>query len=128
MAIDMWWTLPYVSMPVNIFGMDFCCTPISGGLTATEAEDLAAVLKVLADPARLRIVSMLATAADGEVCVCDLTDPLDLRQPTVSHHMKVLREAGFIDSDRRGKWVYHRLVPDRLADVRRALALPEPVF
>ncbi|MFP5331772.1 MAG: ArsR/SmtB family transcription factor [Acidimicrobiia bacterium] len=107
--------------------MEFCCTPISGGLSPSEAEDLAAVLKVLADPARLRIVSMLATAIDGEVCVCDMTDPLDLSQPTVSHHMKVLREAGFITSDKRGKWVYHRLVPERLADVRRALSLPQPV-
>lgn len=107
--------------------MEICCAPISEGLTASEAEDLAGILKVLADPARLRIVSMLATADDGEVCVCDITDPLDLSQPTVSHHMKVLREAGFINSDRRGKWVYHRLVPDRLADVRRALSLPAPV-
>ncbi|MDX1447737.1 MAG: metalloregulator ArsR/SmtB family transcription factor [Acidimicrobiia bacterium] len=106
--------------------MDFCCTPISGGLDSSEAEELAAVLKVLADPARLRIVSMLATAVDGEVCVCDMTDPLDLSQPTVSHHMKVLREAGFIESERRGKWVYHRLVPDRLADVRHALSVPQP--
>jgi len=85
------------------------------------------MLKVLADPARIRIVSMLAIAADGEVCVCDLTEPLDLAQPTVSHHMKQLREAGFIESERRGKWIYHRLVPDRLAQVRRALALPQTV-
>lgn len=120
-------TLPYVSIYVNMSLMELCCTPIAGGLTGTEAEDLAAMLKVLADPARIRIVSMLATVEDGEVCVCDLTDPLGLSQPTVSHHMKQLREAGFIESERRGKWVYHRLVPDRLAQVRRALALPEPV-
>lgn len=106
--------------------MEICCTPISGGLSSREAEDLASTLKVLADPARIRIISMLATAGDGEVCVCDLTDPLDLSQPTVSHHIKQLREAGFIESERRGKWIYHRLVPDRLADVRRALSLPEP--
>lgn len=111
-----------------MYPMEVCCTPISAGLSADEAEDLATVLKVLADPARLRIVSMMATAADGEVCVCDITAPLDLSQPTVSHHMKVLREAGFTTSDRRGKWVYHRLVPDRLAEVRRALSLPEPAF
>jgi ArsR family transcriptional regulator, arsenate/arsenite/antimonite-responsive transcriptional repressor len=106
-------------------GMDLCCTPIAGGLTGAEAEDLATMLKVLADPARIRILSMLATAADGEVCVCDLTEPLALSQPTVSHHMKQLREAGFIESERRGKWIYHRLVADRLAEVRNALALPE---
>lgn len=108
--------------------MEVCCTPIAGGLTSAEAEDFATMLRVLADPARIRIMSMLATATDGEVCVCDLTEPLDLSQPTVSHHMKVLREAGFISSERRGKWIYHRLVPDRLAEVRRALSLPEPAF
>ena len=108
--------------------MDSCCTPIAGGLTGAEAEGLATTLKVLADPARIRILSMLATAADGEVCVCDLTEPLQLSQPTVSHHMKQLREAGFIESERRGKWVYHSLVADRLAEVRNALALPEPAF
>ncbi|HSJ27411.1 MAG TPA: metalloregulator ArsR/SmtB family transcription factor [Acidimicrobiia bacterium] len=104
-----------------------CCTPIAAGLSPSQAEDLAATLKVLADPARIRIVSMLATVADGEVCVCDLTDPLDLSQPTVSHHMKQLREAGFVESERRGKWVYHRLVPDRLAEVRQALT-PSDAF
>jgi ArsR family transcriptional regulator len=108
--------------------MEICCSPIAGGLSAREADDLASMLKVLADPARIRIVSMLATAADGEVCVCDLTEPLDLSQPTVSHHIKQLREAGFISSERRGKWIYHRLVPDRLDQVRRALSLPEPAF
>lgn len=107
--------------------METCCTPIAGGLSSAEAEELAATLKVLADPARIRILSLLATAADGEICVCDLTQPLDLSQPTVSHHMKVLREAGFIESERRGKWIYHRLLPTRLAAIRTALALPEPV-
>lgn len=111
-----------------MWGMEMCCTPIAGGLSGPEAEDLAALLKVLADPARIRIVSLLATAAAGEVCVCDLTEPLGLGQPTVSHHMKQLREAGFVESERRGKWIYHRLLPDRLADVRRALSLPNPVF
>jgi len=103
---------------------DSCCAPISTGLTASDAEDLASTLKILADPARLRIVSILAVAGQGEACVCDLTDPLDLSQPTVSHHMKQLREAGFIESERRGKWVYHRLVPERIEAVRSALALP----
>ena len=115
-------------MSVNMSVMEMCCTPIAGGLSPEEAEDLASMLKILADPARIRIVSMLATAADGEVCVCDLTAPLELSQPTVSHHLKQLREAGFIESERRGKWVFHRLVPDRLAQVRRALSLPEPAF
>jgi ArsR family transcriptional regulator len=93
-------------------------------MTAAEAEQTAALLKVLADPARLRVLSILLNAVGNEVCVCDLTDPLDLSQPTVSHHMKVLREAGFTVAERRGKWVFHRLVPSRLEDVRQALAVP----
>ena len=103
--------------------MTDCCAPISDGLDTDQADDLARTLKVLADPARLRIVSILA-ASGGEVCVCDLTEPLDLSQPTVSHHVKQLRDAGFITSERRGKWVYHRLVPDRLDRVREALSPP----
>lgn len=96
------------------------------GLGQPEAEHLASTLKVLADPARLRIVSMLASVGD-EACVCDLTEPLGLSQPTVSHHVKQLREAGFIESERRGKWVYHRLIPERIDSVRAALAISERV-
>lgn len=70
---------------------------------------------------------MLATVADGEVCVCDMTEPLGLSQPTVSHHIKVLREAGFIVSEKRSKWVYHRLVPAQLESVRAALAVGQLV-
>lgn len=110
-----------------MFFMETCCAPVAGGMTPAEADELAALLKVLADPARLRILSMLMQAADHEVCVCDLTEPLGLSQPTVSHHMKVLREAGFTASERRGKWVYHCLRPERLDEVRGALATPRPV-
>ena len=120
MAIDVL-ILTHVSMFVNICFMDMCCTPITGAMTANEAEEMAGLLKVLADPARLRILSMLMRAEAGEICVCDLTEPLELTQPTVSHHMKVLREAGFTASERRGKWVYHSLVPDRIEQVRQAL-------
>ena len=104
-----------------------CCTPVSDGLDERQAVELADLLKVLADPARLRIVSMLASVADGEVCVCDMTEPLGLSQPTVSHHIKVLREAGFIASEKRSKWVYHRLVPAQLESVRAALAVGQLV-
>jgi len=97
-----------------------CCSPITDGLDAEQADDLASLLKVLADPARLRILSIIS-ASGGEACVCDLTEPLGLSQPTVSHHMKVLREAGFTMSERRGRWVHHRLVPERLDMVRGAL-------
>jgi ArsR family transcriptional regulator len=102
--------------------MDSCCTPITDTLGQEEAAELADLLKVLADPARLRILSLLTSSS--EVCACDLTGPLDLSQPTVSHHMKVLREAGFIASERRGKWVYHRLAPSRLDEIRAALEVP----
>jgi ArsR family transcriptional regulator len=107
--------------------MDVCCAPIATVMGAEEAERTASMLKVLADPARLRVLSMLVAAENHEVCVCDLTVPLDLSQPTVSHHMKVLREAGFTESERRGKWVYHRLVPERLEDVRASLSVPSNV-
>ena len=104
-----------------------CCAPVSDGLDDAQAHELAALLKVLADPARLRIVSMLATADGGEVCVCDITEPLGLSQPTVSHHMKVLREAGFVASERRSKWVFHRLVIEQVESVRAALSVGELV-
>jgi ArsR family transcriptional regulator, arsenate/arsenite/antimonite-responsive transcriptional repressor len=91
-------------------------------LTASQAEDLARMLKALADPTRLQLVSMVASHAGGEACVCDLTDPLGLTQPTISHHLKVLVDAGIFTRDKRGKWAYYALVPsvlDALAAVLR---------
>ena len=103
--------------------VEACCTPISASvLDAESAENLSSLLKVLADPARLQILSMLASAG-GEVCVCDLTGPLGLSQPTVSHHMKQLREGGFVSSERRGKWIFYSLVPGQVLAVTDALAL-----
>jgi ArsR family transcriptional regulator len=103
--------------------VEACCTPISASvLDAEGAENLSSLLKVLADPARLQILSMLASAG-GEVCVCDLTEPLGLSQPTVSHHMKQLREGGFVSSERRGKWIFYSLVPGQVLAVTDALAL-----
>lgn len=100
-----------------------CCAPISASaLDQESAETLTSLLKVLADPARLQILSMLASAG-GEVCVCDLTEPLGLSQPTVSHHMKQLREGGFVSSERRGKWIFYSLVPAQIHAVTDALAL-----
>ncbi len=104
-----------------------CCAPVADGLDETQAVELADLLKVLADPARLRIVSMMASADGGEVCVCDMTEPLGLSQPTVSHHIKVLRESGFISSERRSKWIYHRLIPAQLESVRTALSVGQLV-
>jgi ArsR family transcriptional regulator len=90
-------------------------------IDAAEAEDMASALKVIADPARLRLVSLLAAAADQEACVCDLTAPMGLTQPTVSHHLKVLADAGLVQREQRGRWAFFRLVPERLEIVRRAL-------
>ena len=108
-------------MAVNTDLSQSCCAPIGDVMSAEEAAETAALLRVIADPARLRILSILASSADHELCVCDLTEPLGLSQPTVSHHMKVLRESGFTESERRGKWVYHRLVLSRLDQVAAAL-------
>jgi len=99
-----------------------CCPQVLRALLgAEEAEEMAAALKVIADPARLRLVSLLAAALDQEACVCDLTAPLGLSQPTVSHHLKVLAGAGLVEREQRGKWAFFRLVPERLAIVRQAL-------
>jgi ArsR family transcriptional regulator, arsenate/arsenite/antimonite-responsive transcriptional repressor len=89
-----------------------CCTPLlREPLTASQAADLARILKALAEPTRLRLVSMVAAHEGGEACVCDLTDPLGLTQPTISHHLRVLVEAGIFTRDKRGKWAYYALVP-----------------
>jgi ArsR family transcriptional regulator, arsenate/arsenite/antimonite-responsive transcriptional repressor len=91
-------------------------TPVvRGPLDAAHANTFAAMFKALGDPVRLRLLSMIASAGGGEVCVCDLTGSFDLTGPTISHHLKVLREAGLVNSDRRGTWVYYRLVPAALA-------------
>ncbi|UNZ18161.1 metalloregulator ArsR/SmtB family transcription factor [Streptomyces sp. 891-h] len=98
-----------------------CCpalltTPLDEG----QAVELAKVFKALGDPVRLRLLSMIASRAGGEVCVCDLTPAFDLSQPTISHHLKLLREASLIDCERRGTWVYYWLLPevtDRLAGI-----------
>jgi len=82
---------------------------------------MAPVLAALGDPVRLRLVSMLAAAPDGSACGCDLEGPLGLSQPTVSHHLKVLREAGLIEGERRGRWIHYSVVPERLAEIRDAL-------
>lgn len=92
-----------------------CCSPITDGvLDAATAERLAGVLKALAEPTRLRLVSLIAGHQGAEACVCDLTAPVDLSQPTVSHHLKILVEAGLLERTQRGKWAYYRLVPAAL--------------
>ena len=100
--------------------------PLTEPLTAAQAADLATLLKALADPTRLRLVSMVAAHEGGEACVCDLTEAFDLTQPTISHHLKVLREAGVITSERRGTWVYYRLLPTALERMAALLSIPQP--
>lgn len=95
-----------------------CCAPlVKEPISQTEAERLAATMKALADPARLRLLSIVASSADQEACVCDLIEPIGLSQPTVSHHLRVLTEAGFLSRSKRGTWAYYRLQPAALAGV-----------
>ncbi|TMK25332.1 MAG: helix-turn-helix transcriptional regulator [Actinobacteria bacterium] len=96
-----------------------CCGPQTPALDPAEADLLAARFKALADPARVSILNRLAAA--DEVCVCDFVAALDLAQPTVSHHLKVLRDAGLVESSRRGTWAFYRLVPDAVGALREAL-------
>jgi ArsR family transcriptional regulator len=102
-----------------------CCPPVLGEpLDDEEAERLAGALQVLADPSRLRLLSLIAAHADSEACVCDLTEPLGLSQPTVSHHLKVLTDAGLLDREQRSRWVYFRVRPEPIELLRGALAAP----
>jgi len=104
-----------------------CCSPVLHSmLTKSDAEELATTLKALADPVCLRVLSFLASQPEGEACVCNVMEPVGLSQPTVSHHLKVLHHAGLLERDKRGAWVYYRIVPDRLEAVRTALATRAP--
>jgi ArsR family transcriptional regulator len=99
------------------------CPPLSGGaLERDQAEKLASALKVLADPARLRLLSLIQAQPSGEACVCHLTEPLGLSQPTVSHHLRVLLDAGLVTRDQRGSWAFYRVVPEALGLLRALLA------
>ena len=104
-----------------------CCSPITGQvLDAAAAGRLANVLKALAEPTRLRLMSLIAAHDDAEACVCDLTDPVGLSQPTVSHHLKILVDAGLLDREQRGKWAYYRLVPGALDALAAMLSRTSP--
>jgi ArsR family transcriptional regulator len=98
-----------------------------GALDTQQANAFAPMFKALGDPVRLRLLSMIASAGGGEVCVCDLTGEFALTGPTISHHLKVLREAGLVDSDRRGTWVYYRMVPAALVLLAGLLTVGDPV-
>jgi ArsR family transcriptional regulator len=95
-----------------------CCSPLAATpLSQETAERIAPLLKALADPVRLRLMSLVAAHENGEACVCDLNDAFDLSQPTISHHLKVLHEMGLLDRSKRGTWVYYRARPEALAAV-----------
>jgi ArsR family transcriptional regulator len=111
-------------MPVKMLEvLDTCCPEglLSAPLEHDDAEQLAGTLKVLAEPARLRILSMIAAAPDLEVCGCELTEPIGLSQPTVSHHLKVLHEAGLLEREQRGRWAFYRLRSEALGRLRDVL-------
>nr|WP_066369461.1 metalloregulator ArsR/SmtB family transcription factor [Herbidospora mongoliensis] len=100
-----------------------CCTPLEVvPLDAANAVDMAKMFKALGDPIRLRLLSLIAAHPDGEVCVCDLTGLFDVAAPTISYHLKHLREAGLVDHDRRGTWVYYRPVRERIHRLSLLLA------
>lgn len=128
MTIDI---LPNILILVNIESMKLpqplltCCPSLlSGKLQPEAAEQIAALFRVLGEPARLQLLSLIAAQPAGEACVCELTEPLGLSQPTVSHHLKVLYEAGLLQKERRGNWMYYKVVPDRIEALRNALAMP----
>jgi ArsR family transcriptional regulator, arsenate/arsenite/antimonite-responsive transcriptional repressor len=99
-----------------------CCAPFSSSMLSDhEATSLAAAFAALSDPIRLRLLSCIASADAPEVCACDLVEPSGRSQPTVSHHMKILVEAGLVAREKRGLWVWYRVVPERLAALRAAL-------
>ncbi|MFP7761006.1 ArsR/SmtB family transcription factor [Marisediminicola sp. LYQ134] len=98
------------------------CTPLTAEpMSAESAEKLARTLKAVADPSRLRIISMVAAGDGAEACVCDLTEPLGLGQPTVSHHLKILVDAGLVTREKRGTWAYYRIVPGALESIAQLL-------
>ena len=100
-----------------------CCSAPTGGQVTDEAASvLAQVFKALSDPTRVKLLSMIAAATDGEACICDMTEPVGLSQPTVSHHMSVLSRAGLVTREQRGKWAYYALSPDARAALAGAVA------
>jgi ArsR family transcriptional regulator len=107
-----------------------CCSPVIGEVMSTsQAETLAVALKAIADPVRLRLISLVAAHSDAEACVCDLVEPVGLSQPTVSHHLKILVDAGMLSREQRGRWAYYRLIPDtltNLSDLIRPADRPTP--
>jgi len=118
-------TLAGSRLPVLSDAFVACCNPVTSAVIDTNAaEALARIFRALGDPTRVRLLSLIAAHADGEACVCDLTDPVGLTQPTVSHHLKQLAEAGLITREQRGKWAYYRVEQAALDTLATALLGP----
>ena len=118
-------TAPDLRTRLPLPSAEACCTPLlRQPITADQAADLARMFKSLADPTRLRLVSMVAAHGGGEACVCELTEPLGLTQPTISHHLKILVDAGIFTRDKRGVWAYYALVPAALDTLSAVLSPP----
>jgi ArsR family transcriptional regulator len=116
-----------MSKQLPLVVMDACCSPLAREpLSEPQAVELAKVFKAISDPIRLRLLSLIASHEGGEACVCDLTDAFDVTGPTISHHLKVLRESGLIDGERRGTWVYYRVHPEVLARLSAVLLPADP--
>lgn len=110
------------SLPVLQPDLAACCAPVTDGVVGDEAaEVLARAFKALGDPTRVKLLSMIAAAGEGEACVCDLTEPVGLSQPTVSHHLKQLVASGLVTREQRGRWAYYRVVPTAMRALAGAL-------
>jgi ArsR family transcriptional regulator, arsenate/arsenite/antimonite-responsive transcriptional repressor len=106
-----------------------CCAPLTREpLAQADAADLAPLFKALGDPVRLRLLSLIACHEGGEACVCELTDTFDVSAPTISHHLKVLRESGLITSERRGTWIYYQVSPEVIARISAVLGDQAPAL
>jgi ArsR family transcriptional regulator, arsenate/arsenite/antimonite-responsive transcriptional repressor len=117
--------VPTLIAAPHVAAVDLCCAPVTGAqLEQDESETLARIFKALGDPTRVRLLSMISAADAREACVCELTDPVGLSQPTVSHHLKQLVDAGLLTREQRGKWAYYRVVEETLTALSHALAPP----
>jgi ArsR family transcriptional regulator len=113
-----------ITSPLLLTDTGECCTVTGGALSSDQAEAMARVFKALSDPTRVRLLSLIAASDDGEACICDLMDPVGLSQPTVSHHMSKLVDAGLATREQRGRWAYYRVVPEALESSARGLLSP----
>jgi ArsR family transcriptional regulator len=114
--------MPTKLLPIANAALAACCVPLTGNVIDVEdAEQLARRFKALGDPTRVRLLSLIAAHEGREACICDLTEPVGLSQPTVSHHMKQLADAGLVNREQRGKWAYYRIVDEALTSLATAI-------